>query len=101
MGDDIQVVVFTSGSSGIPKPCQISFDNLYYSSLLWNDVIKFEKEDVYLNHMPLTHISGLSIFFRALYNNFTMVLKDFNPSNYLNYLNNHKINSYFYGSITC
>ena len=85
--NNIQTILFTSGSTGIPKACQLSFENLYQSSLIWHDIIKFKKDDIYLNHMPLTHVSGLCIFFRALYNNFTMIIDEFNPSNYIQYLN--------------
>ena len=89
--NNIQTILFTSGSTGIPKACQLSFENLYQSSLIWNDIIKFKKDDIYLNHMPLTHVSGLCIFFRALYNNFTMIIDEFNPSNYIQYLNTNKV----------
>tara|TARA_B110000116_G_scaffold163533_1_gene141420 strand:+ start:345 stop:1586 length:1242 start_codon:yes stop_codon:yes gene_type:complete len=90
--NNIQVVIFTSGSTGVPKPCQLSFDNLYQSSLLWNDVMKFNRSDVYLNHMPILHVSGLCIYFRAMYNNFTMVLSDFDTINYSEYLKSYQIN---------
>ena len=88
----IQLVIFTSGSTGMAKPCQLTFDNLYQSSVLWHKVIKFNQHDIYLNHMPLNHVSGLCIFFRALYNNFTMIMNNFNTSNYMNYIEHNQIN---------
>ena len=88
----IQLVIFTSGSTGMAKPCQLTFDNLYQSSVLWHKVMKFNQHDIYLNHMPLNHVSGLCIFFRALYNNFTMIMNNFNISNYMNYIEHNQIN---------
>ena len=90
--NNVQLVIFTSGSTGMAKPCQLTFDNLYQSTILWNKVIQFKQHDIYLNHMPLNHVSGLCIFFRALYNNFTMVINNFTISNYMSYIDNNEIN---------
>ena len=59
---------------------------------MWNKVIQFNTNDAYLNHMPIIHVSGLCIFFRALYSNFRMVLSDFYVDNYINYIKKNKIN---------
>ena len=90
--NETQIVMFTSGSTGSPKACELSYNNLYQSTMLWNEIIKFNNNDCYLNHMPLTHISGISIFFRSLYHNFTMVLDNFNTSDYIEIIKNNKIN---------
>lgn len=88
--NNTQVVLFTSGSSGLPKACEVTYKNLYESARMWNEIIDFQENDIYLNHMPLTHVSGLCIFFRALYYNFEMILDDFNIRNYIKY--SEKIN---------
>tara|TARA_Y100000389_G_scaffold166074_1_gene170617 strand:+ start:22476 stop:23723 length:1248 start_codon:yes stop_codon:yes gene_type:complete len=80
-----QMVIFTSGSTGKQKPCEITYNNLYESAKIWDRIIKFKNTDIYLNHMPLTHVSGLCIFFRALYCNFEMILDDFSVENYFKY----------------
>ena len=80
-----QLVVFTSGSTGKQKPCEITYSNFYESAKMWDGIIKFKNTDIYLNHMPLSHVSGLCIFFRALYCNFEMILDDFNVENYFKY----------------
>ena len=89
--NNVQLVIFTSGSTGMAKPCQLTFDNLYQSTILWNKVIQFKKHDIYLNHMPLSHVSGLSIFYRALYSNFSMVIDDFDAVKYLNIIKTYNI----------
>jgi len=80
-----QIVLFTSGSTGKQKPCEITYSNFYESAKMWDEIIKFKNTDIYLNHMPLSHVSGLCIFFRALYCNFEMILDDFNIENYFKY----------------
>ena len=87
-----QFVIFTSGTSGQPKACEISYENIEDSLKMWNNIIKFNINDIYLNHMPLTHISGLSIFYRALYYNCTMELDNFNNITFLNKAQNNSFN---------
>ena len=77
-----QVILFTSGTTGIPKACELTYNNFKHNTKLWNNIINFSEEDIYLNHMPLYHVSGLCIFFRALYYNFTMVIEKYNLKNY-------------------
>ena len=88
--DDTQMVMFTSGSSGLPKPCELTYKNFYESSKMWNKIIAFKSSDVYLNHMPLTHVSGMCIVFRGLYYNFEVILDNFSIKNYMKY--HQKIN---------
>tara|TARA_B100001142_G_scaffold225918_1_gene224063 strand:- start:25201 stop:26448 length:1248 start_codon:yes stop_codon:yes gene_type:complete len=88
--DDTQMVMFTSGSSGLPKPCELTYQNFYESSKMWNQIIEFKNSDVYLNHMPLVHVSGMCIIFRALYYNFEVILDNFSVDNYTKY--HHKVN---------
>ena len=80
-----QLILFTSGSSGVPKPCEITYENFYESAKMWDKIISFDDSDVYLNHMPLSHVGGLSIFFRSLYYNFEMILDDFSNENIVRY----------------
>ena len=82
-----QLILFTSGSSGVPKPCEITYENFYESAKMWDKIISFDDSDVYLNHMPLSHVGGLSIFFRSLYYNFEMILDDFSNENFIRHSN--------------
>ena len=58
-------IIFTSGSSGMPKAVMHTLGNHYYSSLGSNANIKFSKKDKWLIVLPIYHISGLSVIFRA------------------------------------
>ena len=63
--NSVQCVLFTSGSGLFPKAVELTFDNIYNSAKNWNDIFQFNKEEKYLNILPLHHVSGLSIFFRG------------------------------------
>ena len=86
-----QLVLFTSGSTGLPKACELTYNNIYESAMMWNNILNFKSDDIYLNHMPLSHVSGLCIFYRALYFNFIMVIDNFNPTIYIKTIKKYKI----------
>jgi len=69
-------VVFTSGSTGFPRGVCLERKNFYYSSLCWNQEIRFDSTDRYALCIPLHHIAGLSILYRSIYNKFGIDLLD-------------------------
>ena len=75
--DETQAVVFSSGTTGNPKGAELTFNNFYQSSIIWNNNFNFDEDDIYLNILPLNHVSGLCIMFRALYNNFAVRIEDY------------------------
>jgi len=81
--NETQIVMFTSGSSGAPKPCELTYGNFYESAKMWDKILGFQDKDVYLNHMPLTHVSGMCVFFRSLYYSFEMILDYFTIDTYV------------------
>ena len=89
--NDIQTIIFTSGNTGNPKPVELTFNNILSSAKNWNKEIEFHESDIYLNMLPVDHIGGLSIFFRALYYNFSMLINSFSIQNLYKALNQEKI----------
>lgn len=59
-------IVFTSGSSDEPKAALLTLGNFYYNALGANDNIPFGPADRWLLSLPLYHVGGLGILFRAL-----------------------------------
>ncbi|NTV28774.1 MAG: o-succinylbenzoate--CoA ligase [Candidatus Omnitrophica bacterium] len=59
-------VVLTSGSSGVPKGVLLSYGNFFANAAGANAFIPFAPPDRWLLSMPLCHVSGLAIIFRAL-----------------------------------
>lgn len=62
----VATLIFTSGSSGEPKAALHSFGNHIYNALGSNLNIPFGPGDRWLLSLPLYHVGGLAILFRAL-----------------------------------
>ncbi|MGH3090689.1 MAG: o-succinylbenzoate--CoA ligase [Rubrobacteraceae bacterium] len=69
-------VVFTSGSTGVPKAALHTFGNHYFSALGSNENIKLSPKDRWLHSLPLHHVGGLSILFRCLLAGASIVLPE-------------------------
>jgi O-succinylbenzoic acid--CoA ligase len=63
---EFTVSLFTSGSSGEPKAVPLSYANLLAAYSQSDPVLHYAKSDCWLLSLPLYHISGFSILFRAL-----------------------------------
>jgi O-succinylbenzoic acid--CoA ligase len=67
-------IVFTSGSTGIPKAALHTFGNHYHNALGSNTNIALRPGDRWLHSLPLYHVGGLSILFRCLLAGATVAL---------------------------
>lgn len=63
--DSVQGIFFTSGTTGFPKGALLTFDNHYASALASAERLPVQASDRWLLTMPLYHIGGMSIVFRA------------------------------------
>ncbi len=70
--DDVQSILFTSGTQGKPKGVCLTYDNFYKSSVKWEEAIQINQNDTYLLNLPLFHISGIGIVMRSLHLGFTI-----------------------------
>lgn len=59
-------LIFTSGSAGAPKAALHTFGNHYYNARGSNLNIPFGPGDRWLLSLPLYHVGGMAILFRAL-----------------------------------
>ncbi len=69
-------VIYTSGTSGRPKGARISYGNLWFSAIGSALHLGHRADDVWLAAMPLFHVGGLSILFRAVIGALPIVLQD-------------------------
>lgn len=67
-------IIFTSGSSGESKAALHTWGNHYYSAVGAGMNMPFGPGDRWLLALPLYHVGGLSILFRALISRATVVL---------------------------
>jgi O-succinylbenzoic acid--CoA ligase len=72
--NDVQSVIFTSGTSGKPKGVQITFGNLYHSAIASAERLGASGDDRWLCPLPFYHVGGLSIIFRSAIYGSAMVL---------------------------
>ena len=59
-------IIFTSGSTDVPKAVLHSLSNHYYSALGSDENIPFGQGDRWLLTLPMYHISGFSLIMRVL-----------------------------------
>jgi o-succinylbenzoate---CoA ligase len=63
--DDVFAVIFTSGTTGAPKPVELTYRNFEASAAANAANLGVEPDDVWLCCMPLFHVGGLSILTRS------------------------------------
>ena len=68
--------ILTSGSTGNPRPVELTYGNHLFSTMASAFRIGVEPQDRWLCAMPLAHISGLSIVMRSVIAGTGMVLQD-------------------------
>ena len=68
VGQNYDFILFTSGSTAIPKCVKISIDKMVNNILFKANLWKVEKDSKFLNWLPISHIYGLtSMVFVPLY----------------------------------
>ncbi len=74
--DDVQTVLFTSGTSGQPKTVPLTYANHRASALAsaWN--LGVDPDDRWLCALPVFHVGGLSILLRSAIYGTAVVLHD-------------------------
>jgi acyl-CoA synthetase (AMP-forming)/AMP-acid ligase II len=65
-GDDVLALLYTSGTTGLPKGVMITHHNLSFSVRMAHEVWGFTEASVNLVAMPLFHIGGLGYGMMAL-----------------------------------
>jgi O-succinylbenzoic acid--CoA ligase len=74
--DDLQCRILTSGTSGTPRPVDLTYGNFLFSAVGSAFNIGIEPEDRWLCCLPLSHVAGLSIILRSVIYGTTAVLMD-------------------------
>ncbi|CAI7605556.1 unnamed protein product [Penicillium pancosmium] len=82
VGDDIAIILFTSGTSGKKKLVPITTFNLIAGTIATMESVELSEKDTCLNMMPLNHVGGImrSILSPILAGGATICCPSFDPS---------------------
>jgi fatty-acyl-CoA synthase len=85
--EDIAALIFTGGTTGLPKAAQISHRMIAWNTL--NTVIHDVKhDDIYLNVFPMFHTGGLFVYTlpQVIFGGTTIFIRQFDPQQVLSLL---------------
>lgn len=69
IGDELATIIYTSGTTDLPKGVMLSHKNLLSNGICASQVIDITEKDIYLSFLPLSHI------FERMAGFYTMLLK--------------------------
>ncbi|MCM5571626.1 AMP-binding protein [Burkholderiaceae bacterium FT117] len=95
--DDVALMTYTSGTTGLPKGAMLSFDNALYKTAVSVDVYRVGPGDVMLAIAPLYHIAGMlmgvdmSVYAGAT----SVLLYRFDPKAALQAIERHRVSWWY------
>lgn len=89
--EDIAALIFTGGTTGLPKAAQVSHRMIAWNTL--NTVVHdVTHNDVYLNVFPMFHTGGLFVYTlpQVIFGGTTILLRQFEPARVLDLIEREK-----------
>ncbi len=90
--EDIAALIFTGGTTGLPKGAQVSHRMIVWNTL--NTVIHdVTHNDVYLNVFPMFHTGGLFVYTlpQVIFGGTTILIRQFDPALVLSLIEKEKV----------
>ena len=90
--EDIAALIFTGGTTGLPKAAEVSHRMIAWNTL--NTVIHdVTHNDVYLNVFPMFHTGGLFVYTlpQVIFGGTTILIRQFDPAQVLSLLEREKV----------
>ena len=94
---DLALLLFTSGTTGLPKGTQLTYGNLWWNSINVDTMVDTRPRDITLASAPLFHVGALNSFvIRALFRGNTVLIhRHFDPGRILKDIEEYQIGSCF------
>jgi long-chain acyl-CoA synthetase len=94
--DDVVLLLYTSGTTGVPKGVELTNANMAYSKRLSAETWGFSAESVNLVGMPMFHIGGIGYGMSAIVSGgHTVVLRDLDPPSIIEAIARHRVTHAF------
>ncbi|GAA4788989.1 long-chain fatty acid--CoA ligase [Corynebacterium canis] len=95
--NDLALLLFTSGTTGLPKGAQLTFGNLWWNSINVDTMVDSRPGDVTLASAPLFHVGALNSFaIRALVRGNTVLIhRHFDPGVVMRDIAHYQVGSAF------
>ena len=99
--DDVALMTYTSGTTGLPKGAMLSFDNAFFKTAVSVDAYRVGRDDVLLAIAPLYHIAGMLMGLNVpvLAGATTVLMYRFDPLAVLQAIERHRV-TWWYGIAT-
>jgi acyl-CoA synthetase (AMP-forming)/AMP-acid ligase II len=95
--DDAALILYTSGTTGLPKGAMLSHENLSYVERMAREVWEFNATSVNLVAMPLFHIGGIGYGMMALsQGGHTVLLQQPAPAAVIDAIRRHSVTHAFF-----
>ncbi|MCB2227750.1 MAG: AMP-binding protein [Desulfarculaceae bacterium] len=99
--DDVCLLQFTSGTTGLPKGAMLSHGNQLYKSAAQAQMYQYQADDVMLTAMPIYHIAGMlwGLTTPVLAGCTMVIMSRFDPAAMAAAINNLKVTK-LYGTVS-
>jgi fatty-acyl-CoA synthase len=90
--EDIAALIFTGGTTGLPKAAQVSHRMIAWNTL--NTVIHdVTHDDIYLNVFPMFHTGGLFVYTlpQVIFGGTTILMRQFDPARVLELIERERV----------